>query len=49
MGEQTAQMKKFFLDVVHGRNPKYRSWCYPIYEKTPSDAAPRRQSPVSVK
>jgi branched-chain amino acid aminotransferase len=48
MGEQTAQLKKFFLDVVHGRNPKYRSWCYPIYDKAPS-ATVKRQDPVSVK
>jgi hypothetical protein len=31
MGPQTTELKKFFLNVVHGRNPKYRSWCYPIY------------------
>jgi len=48
MGEQTDQLKKFFLDVVHGRNLKYRSWCYPIYEKAPGTAA-RREDPVSVK
>jgi hypothetical protein len=40
--------KKFFLEVVHGRNPKYRNWCYPIYDKAAETAA-KRQDPVSVK
>ena len=46
MGPQTAQVKKFFMDVVHGRNPKYRDWCYPIYEKATGPSA-KRQDPVS--
>ena len=29
----TIQLRDFFMDVVHGRNAKYRNWCYPIYEK----------------
>lgn len=48
MGERTTELKKFFLDVVHGRNPKYRSWCYPIYDKAAETTA-KRQDPVSVK
>ena len=47
MGEQTTQLKKFFLDVVHGRNPKYRGWCYPIYDKTTGTSS-KRQDRVSV-
>jgi branched-chain amino acid aminotransferase len=47
MGEQTVQLKKFFLEVVHGRNPKYRSWCYPIYDKT-AGTTTKRQDPVKV-
>jgi len=47
MGEQTAQLKKFFLDVVHGRNPKYRGWCYPIYDKTTGTPS-KREARVSV-
>jgi branched-chain amino acid aminotransferase len=48
MGERTVELKKFFLDVVHGRNPKYRNWCYPIFEKAPGNTV-KRQDPVSVK
>jgi len=48
MGDRTTELKKFFMDVVHGRNPKYRHYCYPIYEKAPG-AASKRQDPVSVK
>ena len=32
MGDDTAQLRKIFFDVVHGRNPKYRDWCHPVYE-----------------
>ena len=42
------KLKKLFMEVVHGRNPKYRDWCYPIYEKAPGTTA-KRQDPVSVK
>jgi len=48
MGEQTIQLKEFFMNVVHGRNPKYRSWCYPVYEKSPGTTV-KREDPVSVK
>jgi len=48
LGEKTGALKEFFLNVVHGRNPKYRNWCYPIYEKTPGSEA-KREDPVSVK
>jgi branched-chain amino acid aminotransferase len=48
MGPQTGELKKFFMDVVHGRNAKYRDWCYPIYDKAAGPST-RRQDPVSVK
>jgi branched-chain amino acid aminotransferase len=47
MGPQTGQLKKFFMEVVHGRNPKYRSWCYPIYDKSAGNTA-KRQDPVKI-
>ena len=48
MGARTAEVKKFFLEVVHGNNPKYRNWCYPIYEKAPG-LKTQRQDAVPVK
>jgi branched-chain amino acid aminotransferase len=48
MGPRTAEVKKLFMEVVHGRNPKYRDWCYPIYEKATGPSA-KRQDHVSVK
>ncbi len=48
MGPRTAEVKKFFMEVVHGRNAKYRDWCYPIYEKATGPSA-KRQDHVSVK
>lgn len=32
MGEITAHLRKLYFDVVRGRVPKYRNWCYPVYE-----------------
>jgi branched-chain amino acid aminotransferase len=32
MGEGTARLRKIYFDVVRGRAPKYREWCYPVYE-----------------
>ena len=48
MGARTAELKKFFLDVVRGNNAKYRGWCHPIYEKAPSLKA-LRQDVITVK
>jgi branched-chain amino acid aminotransferase len=47
MGPRTAELKKFFLEVVRGNNSKYRDWCYPIYEKAPNLKAVR-QDAISV-
>jgi len=40
IGEKTLELRKFFLDVVHGKNPKYRSWLHPIYEKNGPSKVP---------
>ena len=48
MGDKTGELKEFFMEVVHGRNAKYRGWCYPIYEKATGSTV-KRQDPVSVK
>ena len=32
MGDGTARLRKIYFDVVRGRAPKYRDWCYPVYE-----------------
>jgi branched-chain amino acid aminotransferase len=44
MGPRTAELKKFFLEVVRGNNSKYRDWCYPIYEKAPNLKAVRQDA-----
>jgi branched-chain amino acid aminotransferase len=31
MGPVTTQLREHFSHVVHGRNPKYRHWNYPVY------------------
>lgn len=31
MGPVTAKLRKIYFDVVKGRNPKYRKFCYPVY------------------
>jgi len=48
MGSKTAQLRDFYMNVVHGRVPKYRSWCYGVYDTKASSSA-RKQDPVSVK
>lgn len=48
MGPATQQLRDVFFPIVHGRNPKYRSWCYPVFEaKTPTDS--RERTVVTVK
>jgi branched-chain amino acid aminotransferase len=47
MGEATTRLRKLFYDVVHGRVPKYRDWCYPVYEpQQPKES--RERTKVSV-
>jgi len=47
IGENTIQVRDLFMEVVHGKNPKYRNWCYPIYDKKAAPA-PTRQDSVPV-
>ena len=48
LGDRTTELRKAFGDIVHGRNPKYRSWCHPIFEK-PVGSGPKRPAEVTVK
>jgi branched-chain amino acid aminotransferase len=32
IGDVTARLRKIYFDVVRGRAPKYRNWCYPVYD-----------------
>jgi len=33
MGAVTQKLRDLYFDVVRGRVPKYRQWCYPVYPK----------------
>jgi len=33
MGPIVGQLRKLYFDVVHGRVPRYRHWCTPVYVK----------------
>jgi branched-chain amino acid aminotransferase len=48
IGDKTATLRDFFMDVVHGKNAKYRSWLHPIFDKQPNPSA-KKQDPLSVK
>jgi len=32
MGPITARLRDMYFDIVRGRIPKYRDWCYPVYD-----------------
>jgi branched-chain amino acid aminotransferase len=32
MGPITARLRDMYFDIVRGRMPKYRDWCYPVYD-----------------
>jgi branched-chain amino acid aminotransferase len=32
IGDMTAHLRQMYFDVVRGRSPKYREWCYPVYD-----------------
>ena len=32
IGDMTAHLRQMYFDVVRGRAPKYREWCYPVYD-----------------
>jgi len=48
IGDNTLKLRQFFMDVVHGKVPKYRKWCHPVYDKTPTPS-PNDKAAVSVK
>jgi branched-chain amino acid aminotransferase len=48
LGEDTAKLRDFYTDMVHGRSAKYRHWCHPGYEKPVAPSAPKKTT-VSVK
>jgi len=33
VGPITARLQKLYLDVIRGKNPKYISWCTPVYTR----------------
>ena len=33
MGPVVMRLRELYFDVVRGKNPKYRQWCTPVYEK----------------
>ena len=33
IGPVTAKLQKLYADVILGKNPKYASWCTPVYKK----------------
>jgi len=35
IGEITKKLEKIYSDVIRGNNPKYISWCTPVYKKSP--------------
>jgi branched-chain amino acid aminotransferase len=36
MGDATARLRNLYFDVVKGRVPKYRNWCYPVFDRNSS-------------
>jgi branched-chain amino acid aminotransferase len=49
IGDYTARLRKLYFDVVRGRMPKYRDWCYPVYDiKKPATPTPKERTHVTV-
>jgi branched-chain amino acid aminotransferase len=48
LGECTARIRNLYTDIVHGRLPKYRQLCHPIYDKAPATPS-NKEGAVSVK
>ena len=42
MGPITARLRDLYFDVVRGRMPKYRDWCYPVYDVKKGVISPER-------
>lgn len=47
IGEATARLRKLYFDVVRGRVPKYRDWCYPVYD-IKRTVSPKERTHVTV-
>jgi branched-chain amino acid aminotransferase len=47
IGEMTQRLRAIYFDVVKGRAPKFRNWCYPVFDSRPS-AEPRDRDKVKV-
>jgi branched-chain amino acid aminotransferase len=49
IGDYTARLRKLYFDVVRGRMPKYRDWCYPVYDiKKTVSPTPKERTHVTV-
>jgi branched-chain amino acid aminotransferase len=33
MGPVTQKLRELYFNVVRGKVPKYRQWCFPVYNK----------------
>jgi branched-chain amino acid aminotransferase len=42
LGKSTARLRELYSDIVHGRMPKYRNWCHPVYERNPASPSSKR-------
>jgi len=49
IGDSTARLREVYYDIVRGRVPKYRHWCYPIYETTKDLKSGAGRTTVTVK
>jgi len=49
MGDLTGKLRKMYFDVVRGRMPKYRDWCYPVYKADPAAPNLKEHTHVTVK
>jgi branched-chain amino acid aminotransferase len=47
IGDMTAHLRQMYFDVVRGRAPKYREWCYPVYD-VKKRVTPKEHSHVTV-
>jgi branched-chain amino acid aminotransferase len=48
LGPKTAELRELFMNIVHGRVPKYRQWVHGVYDKS-SGSSVRTEDAVSVK
>jgi branched-chain amino acid aminotransferase len=46
IGPITEKLAKLYFEVIEGRNPKYFSWCMPVYPETRA-AVPKRAAATS--